>query len=360
MTLLGRLGPRWADTARAVAGALPFPVASRRAGVAASIASAPIATPTGAAAPRGARPGSGPMPPRPPRRPPRARPVYAPLAPGQVFLRGMLVSLSVLVLVFLVNLLVISHVSHFAAQQQARDTFRAQLAAGTAPVSEGDFEDHLLPDGAPVGILSIPQLGVDEVISEGTTSGVLMHGPGHRRDTVLPGQAGVSVLMGRAAAFGGPFGGLQSLQPGETFTVRTGQGEQTFEVLGVRYAGDPTPPAPVRGESRLILMTARGAPYLPTGVAYLDARATGAAKPAGARQTTSMTLPPQAQPLATDMTTVWALVFALQLLVVAEFVAVWAYRRVGWQKTWIVFAPVLLLASVFVSDQLIRLLPNLL
>lgn len=303
---------------------------------------------------------AGSIPPRPPRRAPRPRPVYAPLAPGQVFLRGLLVSVSVLVLAFLVNLLVVSHVSHFAAQQQLRDTYRAQLSAGTAPVSEGDFDDHLLADGAPVGILSIPQLGVDEVIAEGTTSGVLMDGPGHRRDTVLPGQAGVSVVMGRAAAFGGPFGRLQSLQPGETFSVRTGQGEQAFEVLGVRYAGDPTPPAPVRGESRLILLTARGAPYLPAGVAYVDARATGQVKPAGARQTTSMTLPPQAQPLATDMTTVWALVFALQFLVVAEFVAVWAYRRVGWQKTWIVFAPVLLLASVFVSDQLVRLLPNLL
>ncbi|MCC4250255.1 sortase [Microbacterium testaceum] len=299
-------------------------------------------------------------PPPPPRRAPRRRPAYAPLGPAQVFARGAAASLAVLVLAFLLNVLVVSHVMHLASQQQLRDTYRAQLAAGTAPVSEGDFDNHLLADGAPVGILSIPQLGVEEVIVEGTSSSQLMQGPGHRRDTVLPGQAGVSVVMGRAAAFGGPFGRLQSLQPGETFTVRTGQGEQVFEVLGVRYAGDPTPPAPARDESRLILTTARGTPYLPTGIAYVDATLTGDAQPRGARQTTTMALPPQAQAMATDMTTVWALVFALQFLVVAEFVAVWSYRRVGWQKTWIVFAPVLLLASVFVSDQLIRLLPNLL
>lgn len=299
-------------------------------------------------------------PPSPPRRAPRRRPQYAPLSPVQVFVRGAAASLAVLVLAFLVNVLVVSQVMHFASQQQLRDTYRAQLAAGTAPVSEGDFEDHLLADGAPVGLLSIPQLGIDEVIVEGTTSSDLRLGPGHRRDTVLPGQAGVSVVMGRAAAFGGPFGPLQSLQPGESFTVRTGQGEQIFEVLGVRYAGDPTPPAPARGESRLILMTARGAPYLPSGVAYVDAKLVGDAQARGPRQSTTMTLPPQAQAMATDMRTVWALVFALQFLVVAEFVAVWSYRRVGWQKTWIVFAPILLLASVFVSDQLIRLLPNLL
>ncbi len=224
----------------------------------------------------------------------------------------------------------------------------------------GMWEAALLADGVPVGIIEIPRLGIREVISEGTSSGVLTGGPGHRRDTVLPGQVGVSVVMGRAAAFGGPFGRLQSLQPGDTFEVRTGQGAHTFEVLGVRYAGDPTPPAPARGESRLILMTARGAPYVPTGIAYVDATLTSPAQPAGARQTTPVTLPPSDRAMATDTSTVWALVFALQFLVAAEVAAVWAFRRVGAQKTWIVFVPVLLLASVFVCDQLVRLLPNLL
>ena len=117
---------------------------------------------------------------------------------------------------------------------------------------------------------------------------------------------------------------------------------------------------PVRGESRLILMTARGAPFVPSGVAYVDAKLEGTALPAGARQTTSATLPVEDKALATDTTTVWALVFALQFLLVAEAAAAWAFRRVGPQKTWIVFVPVLLLASVLVTDQLVRLLPNLL
>ncbi|KXZ60971.1 Sortase family protein [Microbacterium laevaniformans] len=301
-----------------------------------------------------------PPPPRRPRRMPRPAPQYAPLTPGQALARGILSLIAALALAFVFHLLVLSHVLHFAAQQQLSDTYRAQLAAGTAPVSEGDFNDVLLADGAPVGILDIPRLGVHEVIAEGTSSGVLAGGPGHRRDTVLPGQVGVSVVMGRAAAFGGPFGRLQSLQPGERFEVRTGQGLNTFEVLGVRYAGDPTPPAPTRGESRLILMTARGAPYVPTGIAYVDARLVDKGQPAGVRQTTPITLPPSHAALATDTTTVWALVFALQFLVAAEIAAVWAFRRVGAQKTWIVFVPILLLASVFVCDQLVRLLPNLL
>ncbi|WP_246159804.1 sortase [Microbacterium rhizomatis] len=315
---------------------------------------------TGGPATAGGGPPRSRKPPKPPRRMPRPLPVYAPLSPGQALVRSVLALVAALVLAFVFHLLVVSHVEHFAAQQQLSNSYRAQLAAGTAPVSEGDFDDVLLPDGAPVAVLTIPQLGVKEVVSEGTSSGVLNAGPGHRRDTVLPGQVGVSVVMGRAAAFGGPFARLQSLQPGDQFEVRTGQGASTFEVMGLRYAGDPTPPAPVKGESRLILMTARGAPFVPVGVAYVDATLVGTAQPAGARQTTPVTLPPSDKPMATDLTTVWALVFALQFLVIAEIGAVWAFRRVGAQKTWIVFVPVLLLASLFAADQLTRLLPNLL
>ncbi|MEN2737824.1 sortase [Microbacterium sp. X-17] len=279
---------------------------------------------------------------------------------AQAILRGILALIVAMAVMFVVNLLILSPIKHFASQQQLSDTYRAELTAGTAPVSEGDFNKNLLPDGAPVGILTIPQLGLREVIVEGTSGGDLMLGPGHRRDTALPGQVGVSIVMGRAAAFGGPFGGLQTLQPGDEFQVRTGQGESTFSVMGLRYAGDATPPAPAGGESRLILMTARGAPFMPNGVAYVDAKLVSKAQPAGVRQTNAVTLPQTDKPLATDLTTVWALVFALQFLVVAEIVAVWAFRRVGPQKTWIVFAPVLLLASLFVADQITRLLPNLL
>ncbi|WP_296196111.1 sortase [uncultured Microbacterium sp.] len=309
-----------------------------------------------------------------PPRPPRGRPPRRPGGPHRVSLpapteplstrgalaRGALALIVTVLVMFLIDLLAFSPLQHFAAQQQLRDQFREQLAAGTAPVSEGDFDDVLLPDGAPVALLSIPSLGVDEVIVEGTSSGDLANGPGHRRDTVLPGQVGVSVIMGRAAAYGGPFTRLQALQPGDRFQVRTGQGLSTFEVMGLRYAGDASPPAPARGESRVILMTARGIPFVPTGVAYVDAKLVGDAQPAGIRQTTPLTLPATHAAMATDTSTVWALVFALQFLVLAEIAAVWSFRRVGAQRTWIVFTPVLLLANLFVAEQTIRLLPNLL
>ena len=309
------------------------------------------------------RPPRAPKPPRVPkplRRAPRPPKQYAPLSPQVVLVRGSLMILAALLIAFAANVTVLSQVQHLVSQQLLVNQLREQLSAGTAPVSEGDFEDVLLADGAPLAVLDIPQIGVHEVIVEGTSGDTLKAGPGHRRDSVLPGQQGISVLMGRAAAYGGPFGRIQELAPGDSFTVRTGQGKQVFEVIGVRYAGDPTPASPKAGESRVILQTARGPAFIPSGIAYVDARLLSEVQASGQRQTTFTALPPQDKAMATDTSTVWALVFALQFLLVAQFAAVWAYRRIGAQKTWVVFVPVGVLAVLYVNNQLTLLLPNLL
>ena len=277
-----------------------------------------------------------------------------------MLVRGSLLIVAALLFAFVANVTVLSQVQYLVSQQLLINDFRQQLSDGTAPVSEGDFDDVLLADGAPVAVIDIPQLGVHSVVVEGTSGDTLKAGPGHRRDSVLPGQQGLSVLMGRAAAFGGPFGRIQELAPGDSFTVRTGQGKQVFEVIGVRYAGDPSPASPKAGESRLMLQTARGASFVPSGIAYVDARLRSEVQDSGQRQTTFATLPQQDTAMATDTTTMWALVFALQFLVVAQLAAVWAFRRIGAQKTWVVFVPVGLLAVIYVSNQLTILLPNLL
>ena len=199
------------------------------------------------------RPARVAAPPRPPRRLPRSMIPLAPLTRTQILTRGIAGLVAALLLGFVLNLTVLSHLQHAVDQQQAGNVFREELAAGTAPVSEGDFDNVLLDSGTPVALLEITSIGVSEYVVEGTTSTELRIGPGHRRDTTLPGQAGVSVIMGRAAAYGGPFSRIQELAPGQTFVVRTGQGKFTYSVIGVRYAGDPAPPSPKAGESRLIL-----------------------------------------------------------------------------------------------------------
>lgn len=314
-----------------------------------------------------ARRSSGKLPPnpsdrfrRPPKRLPRQLPQYAPLTRTQLLIRASLGLVAALLAAFLIDLLGLSHLQHLVAQQQARATFTAQLAEGTAPVSEGDVDGVLLADGVPVARLEIPALGINEIIGEGTTSAVLAKGPGHRRDTPLPGQGGVSVIMGRASAFGGPFARIQELPPGEAISVVTGQGEQLYRVVGVRYAGDPAPAAVASGRARMVLETARGGPYLPLGIVRVDAELVSTTQANGSRLTTYATLPNAARELASDPSTVWALVFALQFLLLAEVAAVYAFRRFGWARTWVVFVPVLTLGCLLVADQITRLLPNLL
>ena len=68
---------------------------------------------------------------------------------------------------------------------------RKQLALATVPVNGA------IPTGTPIGIVQIPRLRLEQVFVEGSASEQTIHGPGLRHDTVLPGQAGASVLVVR-------------------------------------------------------------------------------------------------------------------------------------------------------------------
>ena len=313
--------------------------------------------PTGRQPPR--RSVKAPRAPKPPKRLPSPERPLAPLTRGQIIGRSILLLVVVTQVGFLFHLVGYSQLRHAVRQSQLRTELTSELAAGTAPVGEGTFDNVLLADGAPVARVSIPSIGVDEIVIEGTSADALMSGPGHRRDTVLPGQAGVSVLMGRAWAYGGPFNRIQELAPGESISVVTGQGEAIYKVIGVRYAGDPAPAALASGQGRLTLQTARGFPYLPNATVRVDADLVSAVQAVGRRQTTYAFLPESHKAMASDTSTLWALVFALQFLIVAEAGTVYAWLRFGRAKTWIVATPVLILAFLLVFDQVTKLLPNL-
>ena len=100
-----------------------------------------------------------------------------------------LVALGAAALVFLGQLFIVSHVQYESAQFKANETFRFELANGTAPVGQVDSDGYLIEQGTPVAVLKIEKIGVNEIVLEGSSSAVTVDGPGHRRDTVLPGQA---------------------------------------------------------------------------------------------------------------------------------------------------------------------------
>jgi hypothetical protein len=274
--------------------------------------------------------------------------------------RSALVIVFVLAAAMCLHLVLLSSLQQRSAQQQLLDRFRAELAQGTAPVGPTDTDGDVLPVRAPVAYLKVPSIGVEQVVVSGTSSGALFAGPGHRRDTVLPGQAGASVIMGRSAAYGGPFADIDSLERGDRIEVTTGQGEFTYRVLGVRRAGDRLPAPPASDESRLVLTAADGNPFLPSGVIRVDAAMEGDAPTGPGRLFRTDALPAAERTMAGDTSELWALAFWLQALVLVAVGAVWAWHRWGHPQAWIAFLPPLLLVGIAVANQTARLLPNLL
>jgi sortase A len=85
--------------------------------------------------------------------------------------------------------------------------------------------------GAPVGFISIPQIGADFYIVEGVELRWLQEGPGHFPSTPMPGQAGNAALAGHRTTWKAPFNRVDELRPGDQVFVQTLQGSFTYEVL---------------------------------------------------------------------------------------------------------------------------------
>ncbi|MGW0762604.1 sortase [Streptomyces sp. NPDC002814] len=279
---------------------------------------------------------------------------------GVAFAGAALCLLAALLLGFAANLTIVGHLQHSRDQQTAYDEFRRQLALGIAPVGQQTYDGKLLDPGAPVALLRIPALGFKEVVAEGTTSGVLMSGPGHRRDTPLPGQAGTSVIMGRQWGYGSPFNSLHELPVGTEIRVTTGQGTATYEVTAIRREGDPLPPVLKENEGRLTLITAEGRPYTPSGTIRVDATLTSDAQPAPPRPLAPGWIDGSEQSLGGE-DGAWLPVFLWsQGLLLAALLTMAAYRAWGRWQTWIVGVPVLAAFGLAVAGAATRLLPNLL
>lgn len=241
------------------------------------------------------------------------------------------------------------------AQAGLYDTFRRELASATAPVGP------VTPVGDPVALLTIPHLGLEQVVVEGTASGDLLAGPGHQRNTVLPGQLGTAVVMGRATTYGGPFGAIADLRPQDRIQVVTAQGRKEFTVLGVRRAGDPLPQPRPDGAARLVLVTAEGSGRLsaltPGEVVYIDAQARKAfPAPAGLPPA----IPDPEQAMAHEPGALPLLALCLGLLLAMTLGVIAARQRWSAALVWVVTTPVVIAIAWVTTDVVMRLLPNLL
>jgi len=283
--------------------------------------------------------------------PTSAAPRRRPVSTGALVRRGIgsaILILAACLLGFVAWLAFLSKLHYERAQHAAYDALRITLAAGTVPVgptqvvnpNQNNSPSELVPLGTPVAVLSIPRMGLRAVVLQGTTGSVLENGPGHLRDTQMPGQVGISVIMGRRAAYGGPFSKLSMLNPGDPITVVTGQTVAQFTVLDLRRGGDPSPPPPATGQSRLILVTADGAPFAPSGMLYVA------------------DLAPSENAMGTETQAWLPIVLWGQLLLLVTLALSWLWIRWGKWQTWVIALPVLGYLVLSVADEVTRLLPN--
>jgi sortase A len=267
-------------------------------------------------------------------------------------------ALSAVALFMFVYALGLSALQEQRSQHQLYASFRGLLdpSSPIAPHIGG-----VIPPGSPIALVNAPAAGVhNAVIVEGTSAADLMKGPGHLRDSPLPGQSGQSIVMGRSLTAGGPFKHITSLHTGDPITVTTGQSTFHFTVLGERTAGSPLPALPDSG-ALLTFATSQGSGFLgslaPGHVTYVDAALQGKAVTAPAGRPVAVPtaeLPGRSDPGAWPFLVLW-----LQGLLVAGIASVWAWSRWGRWQTWLVGAPIVLGVLWGISSEAMRLLPNL-
>ncbi|MEX0826385.1 MAG: class E sortase [Acidimicrobiia bacterium] len=89
------------------------------------------------------------------------------------------------------------------------------------------------PNGEALGRIVIPAASIDWVVVQGVNPSHLKKGPGHMPGTPMPGQYGNAVISGHRTTYGGPFGNLDRMAPGDRFTVETLIGVHTYQVVSV-------------------------------------------------------------------------------------------------------------------------------
>jgi sortase A len=297
---------------------------------------------------------------------------------------GIAISMVSIVSLGVIGLFLALYAVGFSALQEQRSQhqlyaeFRGMLdpTSAVAPATGGS-----ITPGTPIAILDAPGAGIHRaVVVEGTSATDLLKGPGHLRDTPLPGQVGHVVLIGKNLTAGGPFRHITGLGIGGTFTVTTGQGTFRYRVIDVRRKGDPIHAVPA-DSSELTMITATGkglaGQVAPNEIVNVDALLQGTPATATAPHPDAVPeseLPGHNDPGAWPFVLLW--MQALVVVGIGTAVAGWywsrpsedeldddgepATRRFGVWRAWLLGAPLIFGVLWGLATEATRLLPNIL
>jgi sortase A len=269
-------------------------------------------------------------------------------------------------LLFAFNLLVVSQAKEYFTQDGLYGELRLTLAEGATPIGPltVNTAGQTIPvaNGTPVAVMNAPGVGLNNaVIVQGSGGAQTMMGIAHVPDTVMPCQAGIAALMARNGSYGGLGLGARwaRLAKGDELTFTMGQGSCTYRVLDQRLAGQLAPAAPTGTGGSIVLITAEGRPFMPTGVLRIDATLVTKSFPPPAQMPASE-VPASENPMGMDTSQLTEAVLLCIVLLAAAIAAAWAWVQWGRWQTWIVAVPVLVTLSLLVFDNINLLLPNLL
>ncbi len=147
-----------------------------------------------------------------------------------------------------------------AAQERAASGVQGLAAPRRASAAQmavlAQRLERRTPIGEPLGRISIPKIGAKFVFVSGTGEGSLKKGPGHYRDTVLPGQHGSVGIAGHRTTYLAPFRDLDRVRRGDLLTLKMPYGVFTYRTEGSLVV-PPSDARPLRQmqHDRLVLTT---------------------------------------------------------------------------------------------------------
>ncbi|HEU4939040.1 MAG TPA: class D sortase [Vicinamibacterales bacterium] len=120
-----------------------------------------------------------------------------------------------------------------------------------------------LTNGALIGRVDIPRVGVSAIVREGDDAATLRHAVGHIPDTALPGASGNAGLAGHRDTF---FRGLKGIRAGDRIRMTTANGILEYTVRDTRVV-DPDDVSVLRSTGRPTLTLVTCYPFYYIGSA---------------------------------------------------------------------------------------------
>lgn len=123
------------------------------------------------------------------------------------------------------------HAKAILAQQLLQNAWERTIAEG------GSHAPWPWADTAPIARLTVPALGIDQIVLAGDSGRTLAFGPGWAEASALPGAHGTIVLSGHRDTH---FAFLRELVAGDVLHLQSGDGDATYRVLDSRIADSRT------------------------------------------------------------------------------------------------------------------------